>query len=44
LTAESDSGVSTSTSAASPVSGNGALTDVDTPEALKAVKAELEGT
>jgi molybdenum cofactor cytidylyltransferase len=27
-----------------PVSGKGALTDIDTPEALKAVKAELEGT
>jgi molybdenum cofactor cytidylyltransferase len=27
-----------------PVSGKAAMTDVDTPEALKAVKAELEGT
>lgn len=27
-----------------PVTGKGALTDVDTPEALKAVKAELEAT
>ena len=27
-----------------PVSGKAALTDVDTPEALEAVKAELEGT
>jgi molybdenum cofactor cytidylyltransferase len=27
-----------------PVSGKAAMTDVDTPEALRAVKAELEGT
>jgi len=27
-----------------PVSGNAALTDVDTPEALEAVRAELEKT
>ena len=27
-----------------PASGNGALTDIDTPEALAAVKAELEKT
>ena len=26
-----------------PVTGGGALTDVDTPEALRAVKAEMEG-
>jgi hypothetical protein len=26
------------------VSGNAALTDIDTPEALEAVKAELEKT
>jgi molybdenum cofactor cytidylyltransferase len=27
-----------------PLTGNAALTDIDTPEALEAVKAELEGT
>jgi molybdenum cofactor cytidylyltransferase len=27
-----------------PLSGSAALTDIDTPEALGAVKAELEGT
>jgi molybdenum cofactor cytidylyltransferase len=27
-----------------PLTGNAALTDVDTPEALEAVRAELEGT
>ena len=27
-----------------PLSGNAALIDIDTPEALEAVKAELEGT
>ena len=26
-----------------PVTGNGALVDVDTPEALRGVKAEIEG-
>jgi molybdenum cofactor cytidylyltransferase len=26
-----------------PVTGNGALVDVDTPDALRAVKAEIEG-
>jgi len=25
-----------------PVSGNAAMTDIDTPDALKAIKAELE--
>jgi len=27
-----------------PLTGNAALTDIDTPEALEAVRAELEGT
>ena len=27
-----------------PLTGNAALTDIDTPEAFEAVKAELEGT
>jgi hypothetical protein len=27
-----------------PLTGTAALTDIDTPEALQAVKAELEGT
>ena len=27
-----------------PVDGNGALVDIDTPEALVGVKAEIEGT
>ena len=27
-----------------PLSGTAALTDIDTPEALEALKAELEGT
>jgi molybdenum cofactor cytidylyltransferase len=26
-----------------PVTGNGALVDVDTPDALRAVRAEIEG-